>query len=230
VWDEVIGTGGYASRRLPRSAVMRITDTAGDACVQLLVYAAANPAERLNVADTVKVQWQAYLGAGSLLLSDMGRVLMTVVADTSARHDCLCGCSTAATNAGRYGDGSVSGPTPAARDLLCLGAAKLGLGRADVGPNLNLFKTARVDLDGALHLDGDLAPGVFVELRAEVPVLVVLANTPHPLDERDRYTASSVRCTAWRAEHPNPDPFRDSSPERHRAFLNSDEHLRTVSQ
>jgi uncharacterized protein YcgI (DUF1989 family) len=32
----------------------------------VLVYNAEHPTERLNVADTVKVQWQAYLGLGSL--------------------------------------------------------------------------------------------------------------------------------------------------------------------
>ena len=66
----------------PRDAVLRIADVDGDACVQLLVFNADAPAERLNVADTVKVQWQAYLGPGALLLSDMGRVLMTIVGDT----------------------------------------------------------------------------------------------------------------------------------------------------
>ena len=64
-------------------------DIDGDACVQLLVHSAQRPAERLNVADTVKVQWQAYPGTGTVLLSDMGRALMTVVDDTSAHHDCF---------------------------------------------------------------------------------------------------------------------------------------------
>jgi urea carboxylase-associated protein 2 len=228
LWDEVIGPGGYASRALPRGAILRITDTEGDACVQLLVYDAANPAERLNVADTVKVQWQAYLGRGALLLSDMGRVLLTVVDDTSERHDCLCGSSTAAANAARYGDGLVSGPSPAARDLLCLGVAKHGLSRADVGPNVNLFKSARVAPDGALRLDGEPVPGAYVELRAELPVLVVLADSPHPIDDRPSYRATPVRCTAWCASHPDPDPCRATSPERQRAFENADEHRRVA--
>jgi hypothetical protein len=34
-----------------------------------------------------------------------------------------------------------------------------------------------------------------------------------------------VRCTAWRAGHPVPDPFRTTSPERERAFQNVDELL-----
>jgi urea carboxylase-associated protein 2 len=227
VWDEVVEVGGYASRSLPRGAVLRLTDVDGDGCLQLLVHDAANPAERLNVADTVKVQWQAYLGPGALLLSDMGRVLMTLVADTSARHDCICGGSTPAANRARYGDGSPSGPTPAARDLLLLGAMKLGLARADVGPSVTFFKRAEVAADGALHLDGAPAPGRFVDLRADTPVLVSLANTPHPLDDRAAYTGSSVRVTAWLGAHPDPDPFRTSSPERERAFLNADELRRT---
>ena len=227
LWDEVIGAGGYASRSLPDGAVLRLTDVEGDACAQLLVLSKANPAERLNLADTVKVQWQAYLGVGAVLLSDMGRALMTVVDDTSGRHDCLCGGSTPIGNAERYGDGSPSGPTPSARDLLVLGAMKLGLGRVDVGPNVNLFNGVRVGEEGSLHLDGAPAPGCSVDLRAEMGLLVVLANTPHPLDERTAYTATPLRITAWQTLRPDPDPFRSSSPERERAYLNTDE-LRRV--
>lgn len=228
IWDEVIEPGGYASRRLPRGAVLRLTDLDGDACVQLLVHNALQPAERLNVADTVKVQWQAYLGPGALLLSDMGRALMTVVGDTSRRHDCLCGASTAAGNTARYGNGRLSGPTPAARDLLCLAVAKHGLSRADVAPNITLFKSVRVANDGSLHLETEPVPGAWVELRAELPVIVSVANTPHVLDDRAAYTATPVRCTAWRDTHPDPDPFRATTPERQRAYENTDELLRTL--
>ena len=229
VWDETVGAGGYATRVLPRDTVLRITDADGDACVQLLVYVAGRPWERLNVADTVKVQWQAYLGPGALLLSDMGRVLMTIVDDTSARHDCLCGASSKRVNDARYDNGSASGPAPNGRDLLVLGAAKHGLGRRDVPPSMNLFKGAPVSDDGSIGFDGDVRPGAYVELRAEVDVIVVLANTPHPLDDRPAYTATSVRCTAWRADRPADDPIRTSTPERQRAFENTDELLRQVT-
>ena len=227
VWDERIDLGNYASSALPRGAVMRITDLEGDACIQLLVYNAANPAERINVMDTVKVQWQAYLERGALLLSDMGRVLMTVVADSSARHDCLCGCSTRRTNTARYGDGTLSGPTPSGRDLLAVAGAKHGLDRRDVAPGVNLFKGVRVDDDGALKYDGTATAQTLVEFRTEVDVIVLLANTPHPLDDRAEYTGTPARVTAWRAEPAtSDDPFRSASPERLRAFQNTDELLR----
>ena len=63
-----------------------------------MIFNAEMPTERLNFADTVKVQWNAYLGAGKLLLSDMGRVLMSIVEDTAGTHDCFSGTSNAATN------------------------------------------------------------------------------------------------------------------------------------
>jgi len=230
-WAETIPPGGYASRRLPRGAIVRFEDVEGDACLQLIVHNAVQPLERINAADTVKVQWQAYLGAGALLLSDMGRVLMTIIADASCRHDCLCGCSTRRSNDLRYGDAGASGKHPNARDLLALGVAKFGLGRADVAPNVNLFKSVRVDSSGGLHLDGAPRPGAFVDLRAEMDVIVTVANTPHTLDDRAEYTVTQVRGVAWRPPQSHGtagsagDPFRTTTPERSRAFQNTDEYL-----
>ena len=196
--------------------------------MQLLVHVAGRPAERLNVADTVKVQWQAYLGPGALLLSDMGRVLLSIAEDTSARHDALCGATSRRLNDERHGDGSASGPAPSGRDLLVLAATKQGLDRRDVATPVNLFKSARVGPDGSLALEGEPRPGRHVELRAELDVVVLLAVTPHPLDDRRSYSGNAVRCTAWRADHPGPDDLGQATPERRRAFENTSELLRSA--
>jgi urea carboxylase-associated protein 2 len=227
VWDETIGAGGYTSRVLPRGARLRLTDLEGDACVGLLVYNAASPVERLNVADTLKVQWNAYLGEGKLLLSDMGRVLMSMVRDDCGSHDAFCGCSSERSNAAKYGDGSNHGPYPNARDRFLLALAKHGLGRKDVMPNLNLFKGVRVEEDGSTVLMAESSrAGAVLELRAEMPVLVVLANTPHVLDDRPEYQATPVRVLAWRGPAtPEDDPIRTATPEGLRAFQNTEDWL-----
>jgi uncharacterized protein YcgI (DUF1989 family) len=65
-----------------------------------------------------------------------------------------------------------------------------------------------------------------VDLRAELDVLVMIANVPHPLDERPTYSSSTVRVTAWRRPPAAvDDPVRSSSPERRRAFENTDDFL-----
>lgn len=112
VWAETVAGGNYSHRVLARGTEFRLTDLRGDACAHLLLHHADRPWERLNVADTVKVQWNAYLGEGVLLLSDQGRVLASVVADTSGRHDALCGTSTLVRNTERYGDGTPQSPSP----------------------------------------------------------------------------------------------------------------------
>lgn len=222
VWDETVAGGGYAHRALARGTSVRLTDVDGDACANVILFNAGDPWERLNVADTVKVQWQAYLGPGSLLLSDQGRVLASITADTSGCHDALCGASTRRRNEERYGDGSPQGPSPAARTLFTLAAAKHGLAPRDLPPSISLFKGARVAVDGSLtHLPG-AGPGKHITIKAELPLVLLVANVPHVLDPRDDYTVTRLRITAWR-DTPTAatEALWSSTPEGERAFMNT---------
>ncbi|MFJ5262911.1 urea amidolyase associated protein UAAP1 [Streptomyces sp. NPDC088387] len=226
VWAETVAGGNYTHRVLARGTELRLTDPHGDACAHLLLYVADRPWERLNVADTVKVQWNAYLGTGVLLLSDQGRVLASLVADTSGRHDALCGTSTLARNTARYGDGTPQSPSPAGRELFKLAAAKNGLGPRDLPPSLSFFQGVEVGADGALDFTGSAGPGASVTLRAEQDVTVLIANVPHPADPRPEYVSTPLEVLAWRATPTGPDdPLRDATPEGRRAFLNTTEFL-----
>lgn len=228
MWEETIAAGGYATRRLARGSRLRLIDLAGDACASVLIYNAEMPSERLNVADTVKVQWNAYLGAGKLLLSDMGRVLMSILADEAGTHDAFCGTSNAATNLAKYGEGRNSGAYPNGRDRLLLGSAKHGLQRRDVHPCVNLFKGARIEADGAITpLIGPFEAGRSMVLRAEMDTIVVIANCPHVLDPRAQWAVTPLRVSAWRGEvTPETDPIRTATPEGLRAFLNVEDYFR----
>jgi urea carboxylase-associated protein 2 len=222
IWDETIAAGGYASRQLNRGARLRLTDLRGDACVSMLVFNAERMVERLNVADTLKVQWNAYLGEGRLVLSDMGRVMFSTLEDTAGGHDALCGASSRSG----YGNGADFASRPSARERFLLALARHGLGRKDVHPCINWFKAVRIAQDGATGLAvGPFEPGRFVTLRAEMDLIVVLANCPHVLDERD-YTVTPARATAWRGPvTPQDDPIRNATPEGLRAFENVEDYL-----
>lgn len=228
VWEETIAAGGYATRLLSRGSRLRLIDLHGDACASLLVFNAELPTERLNVADTVKVQWNAYLGAGKLLLSDMGRVLFSILADDAGTHDTFCGTSNPATNAAKYGEGRNSGAFPSGRDRFLLGAAKHGLGRRDVHPCVNLFKGAKIEADGTITPEvGPFATGRSVVLRAEMDVIVVIANVPHVLDPRAEWSVTPLRATAWRGPvTAEDDPVRSATPEGLRAFTNVEDYFR----
>jgi urea carboxylase-associated protein 2 len=220
-WAETVAGGGYTAVYLGRGATVRLTDVEGSACAHVLVYNAAQPAERLNVADTIKVQWQAYPTTGSVLLSDLGRALATITADTSGRHDTLCGTTTKAGNTARYGDGAAQGPSPSGRELFVLAAAKHGLTARDLPPSLSFFDGVRVEADGALRYTGSAGGGRYLDLTADMPVLVLIANTVHPLDPREAFTCTPLRVLAWRGEHHEP----ARSPEMTRAALNTATYL-----
>lgn len=230
VWDEVLDPGEYSAHRLPRGATVRLADLEGDGCAHVAIHHAALPSERLNLADTVKVQWQMYPSTGSALLSDRGRVLMTIESDTSGRHDTICSAPHRAAHVEKYGDGRAEGPYPNARDRLIVALAKFGLERNDLPPTLSFFKGVRVDADGTLRLDQVPGrPGTHVDLRAELDVVFSVANVPHVLDRRTDYCCTAVRLTAWRG------PTRAAAgapgtPELQRAYQNSEDWLLGVGE
>lgn len=200
VWSEVVAPGGYSTAVLARGTRIRLADPLGDACAHLLLHRADAPHERLNIADTVKVPWQAYPSTGHPLLSGFGRVLATIVADTSTAHDALAGTTTREGNLARYGASAPESSSPSGRELLLLGALKHGLSQRDLPPSLSFFKGVRVDVDGSLRWTGSAGPDTAVDLLLHVDAIVLLANTAHPLDPRPQFTCSPLRVHAWSAD------------------------------
>jgi uncharacterized protein len=223
VWAERVAPGGYTHRVLAAGTSVRLADTEGEACAHVLLFRAGQPWERLCVADTVKVQWQAYTAPGQVLLSDQGRVLATVTAESSGCHDAICGTTTLIANTERYGSGAPEGPSPAGRELFVLAAAKHGLSPRDLPPSISFFKGVRVEAsDGRLSWVGGCGGPSSLEVRAEMPLLMLVANTAHPLDPRPAFTNSTLEVLAWSGHPAGPDdPWWNSSPERTRAFLNT---------
>jgi uncharacterized protein len=226
IWAETIAGGGYASKVLARGTRIRLTDLEGDACANVALFSATGPFERLSVADTVKVEWNAYLSAGSLLLSDQGRVLASIVEDSSTRHDTMAGPSTRTQNVARYGSGLAGSSSPAGRELLILAAAKHGLEPRDIPATVAFFQGVTVEPNGALRFDGSVGPGSAVDLLAELPIIVLIANAMHPLDPRSKYCSSPLAVTAWRSQPTAPDDEAwSATPEGTRAFLNTADFL-----
>ncbi|MGB3486284.1 MAG: urea amidolyase associated protein UAAP1 [Mycobacterium sp.] len=230
VWSETIAAGGYTTATLARGTRIRFTDLHGDACAHLLLHRADAHHERLNVADTVKVPWQAYLGTGHPLLSGFGRVLATIVADSSGRHDALTGTSTHAGNLERYGAAAPESATPAGRELLTLAALKHGMDRRDLPPSVSFFQGVRVDRGGSLRWLGSAGAGASTDLLLHVDTVVLVANTAHPLDPRPEFTCSPLEMQAWPAA-PELDLLTDGAlvgplgPEHRQAINNTDADL-----
>ncbi|HTA92992.1 MAG TPA: urea amidolyase associated protein UAAP1 [Polyangiaceae bacterium] len=226
--QEPLRGGQMYSRVLKRGQVLRLTDLEGGAAVSALLYNADQPLERYNMPDTLKAQHIVRLTAGYVLYSDMGRVLCSVVTDTCGWHDTITGVANAALSVQKYGEGSYqvlrNDWYRNSRDNLLVELGKYGLGKRDFGASVNFFTKVVPNAAGELSwVPEHSKPGSLVELRAEMNTLVVLSNTPHPLDPAPKYTAKSVEVGV-RLAGPvaADDACKKSCPENERGFLLTD--------
>jgi len=221
---ETLRGGSAWSRRLQRHQVLRLTDISGKACVSALFYNARDPLERYNMADTLKAQFTAFLTTRRVLFSDMGRVLVSIVGDTCGWHDTISGCGDAALSLARFGQGRYQELRNDfhrnARDNFLVELGKYGLGKRDIVANVNFFVAVTVDDEGRMNWRAaNSHPGAYIDLRCEMDTLVVLTNTPHPLDPATGYAPHPIDLAIWRGKPvAADDPCRLSRPENGRGF------------
>jgi urea carboxylase-associated protein 2 len=225
LFRSVLMGGATWSHVLKRGTSLRMVDVEGGANVAAYMLNFENPSERLNVPDTLKAQHTARLKAGNVLFSDMGRVLCSIIEDSVGWHDPLAGLTNAALIEAKYGKTSYQDHRNAwhqnARDGMVTELAKYGLGERDLQATVNFFSKVVVEETGVMRFQPDHSkPGSFVELRAEMNVLVVLNNSPHPLAESPHYAPKQVELTVSRVPMPGPDdPCRILCPENARGFV-----------
>jgi urea carboxylase-associated protein 2 len=217
--------GGQAfSRVLKRGQVLRLTDLEGGASVAGLFYNARAPLERYNMPDTLKAQHIARLTRGYVLYSDMGRILCSVIEDTCGWHDTVTGHADANFTRARFGEGSYQQLRNDfyrnTRDNFLVELGKYGLGKRDITPNVNFFVKVAADEAGSLgFVKGNSPASSVVALRAEMDVLVVLSNTPHPLDPVTTYAPKPVSLAIVTGSPAGPDDeCRNKRPENARGF------------
>lgn len=232
LWEETIPGGAYWTRVIRRGTTLRLLDPDGSRGVACLCYNADEPTERYNAADTVKIQNMVYLTTGRVLYSDMGRVLFSITADTSGHHDTFGGCSSPTSVRAQHGEGSYrtlrNGWYRDGRTNFVTALGRHGLGPRDLTANINFFSHVRVLPEGGLEwVAGGERPGAYVDLRAEMNVLVVLSNTPHPLRPGTAYDPTPLQLLVWDSPPPaEDDACRTFSDEARRGFRNTDELFR----
>ncbi|WP_137155113.1 urea amidolyase associated protein UAAP1 [Rhizobium sp. FKL33] len=219
---ETVPGGWYWSTRVRKNEILRVSLDHGFSTVTLVAWKADEPSERLNLPDTVKVQWTTGLGKGRVILSDMGTVMFSITEDSCAAHDCLMGGSTASSNARKYA-GANGADIRNTRDNLVKLTTKLGLDRRDIPAALALFAPVRVDDDGRFVWKPELVEdGDYVDLRAEMDMLVGFSNCPHPLDPSPVYSPNPVTITRIAASEPAADDLcRTATAEAVRGFENN---------
>jgi len=186
---ETVPAGACWSRRLEAGERLRIIDLEGQQAVDFLVYSAELPVDRINLPNTIKLNKSLYITKGCKIYSDRARALLSVLEDSCGFHDTLAGCCSCEMDLLRYGVTK----TKSCRANFTAELPKWGLSAADIVSNINFFMRVPFDADGNVVIgDGLSKPGDYVELRAEMPVVVVLSNCPQESNPSSGFAPTPV--------------------------------------
>ena len=228
LWEEMIPGGNHWSGLMRRGTALRLTDLGGGANCSALFYNAEDKLERYNLSDTLKAQHTAFLTAGNVCYSDMGRVLASIIDDNVGWHDTICGVSDANMVTAQYGTSSYqthrNDMYRNGKDGLLIELAKHGLGKRDLTASVNFFSKVTPDEAGNLSfVVNNSKAGSTVDIRFDMNVLLILSAAPHPFDPKITYQPASVKLSAYHADVVTRDDIcRNSCLQNGRGFVNTE--------
>jgi urea carboxylase-associated protein 1 len=197
--DTVVPAGEPWMGVVPAGHRLRIVDLEGNQAVDTLFYNAAAPAEHYSAQDTIQAQGNIYLTTGSVLRSNRGQAMLTIVDDTCGRHDTLGGACSAESNTVRYALDKRHMHNCRDSFLLALAQGDGSIGKRDLPSNVNFFMNVPVTPAGGLTFaDGISAAGRHVELRAEMDTLVLISNCPQLNNPCNAFNPTPVRVMCWK--------------------------------
>ena len=194
---EVVPPGSPWSGLVRQGEMIRIVDLGGLQAVDTLFYSAADSSERYSVQDTLLRQGAAFIDKGTELISNEGRVMLTVIGDTCGAHDTSVGCCSCESNGVRFGPEARY--MHACRENFIMACTANGMGKRDIVPNLNFFMNVPITQAGELAiLDGVSKPGDAIELRAEMDVICLISNCPQMNNPCNDFDPTPIEVVIWR--------------------------------
>lgn len=190
--DETIPARAPWSAVVPEGHVLEIIDVEGNQAGDCLLYNANDTDERYSVPDTIAWQRNIYVRTGTVLRSNLGNPLATVVANEIDRQDTIGGACGKESNTLRYGHHTMS--EHGCRENFLTEAGKHGMGARDIVSNLNWFMNVPVEKDGTLGIvNGISGPGKKVAIRAETDILVLISNCPQVNNPCNAFNPTPLR-------------------------------------
>lgn len=192
VHDVIVPARAPWLHHIAAGQTLRIVDLEGNQAVDFLLYAAEDDAERYSAQDTVAAQGNLFLREGTVLRSNEGRAMMTIVGSTVEYHDTIGGACSCESNMLRYGHHTKA--EHACVENFLEANLREGRGKRDIVSNINFFMNVPVEPDGSLGIvDGISAPGLTVDLRAEMDVIIVVSNCPQVNNPCNGFNPTPVR-------------------------------------
>jgi uncharacterized protein len=199
-YSAVVGAGDYWIHEIKAGQTFRIVDLKGNQAVDTLFYSARDTSERYSAQHTITSQRNIYLTTGTVLQTNFGNPMLTIIADTCGRHDTLGGACAVESNQVRYAIEKRHMHACRNSFLLAISDPKWQIAKRDVTANINFFMNVPVTPDGRLTFeDGISEAGKYVEMRAEMDSICVISNCPQLNNPCNAYNPTPIEVLIWDA-------------------------------
>lgn len=198
LFNEKVNAGVPFYKVVKKGQVIRIVDSKGCQAVDTLFYNANNHDERYSANDTIREQGSIFITTGTKLMSSDDNVMLEVLADTCGNHDTLGGHCSAESNTVRFGHDKKY--MHSCRDNYLYAIGELEMSPRDLTNNINFFMNVPVEEDGHLAIvDGISKGGDYVDLKAQMDVLVVISNCPQLNNPCNGFNPTPIQIIIWEA-------------------------------
>ena len=196
VYDVTVYAGEGKMLPLKKGQVLRLIDVEGNQSGDVQIYNAHDTGERYSAPNTITNQANTMIELGTVIYSNDNNPMLTVIADTCGEHDTLgSGCS-AEGNVVRYTDKTRY--MHSCRDTFVRTLEDYDMSKHDQVCNLNFFTKVILDDKGRLEFaDGISGPGKYIEMRAEMDVLFLLADCSQLNNPCNDYNPTPIRMVVF---------------------------------
>jgi hypothetical protein len=180
-----------AAIEVGRDQVLRVIDVSGEQVGDLVCFNRDDLAERYSPQNTVLFNRTIYPQIGAVLVSDRGRPMMRLIADTVGVHDLICGSCSEEYYRDRLDHAE---PHRSCRSNLAEAMAPWGVALRDIPFSFNVFMRWPVEPDGrVVPLAAPSRPGDYVDFASEMDLVVANSACPSDITPTNAHNPTPMR-------------------------------------
>lgn len=176
-WECILPPKGRTAFELDKGDTLRIIDLDGQQVADFICFDRHNLVDKISHSTTVMVKGNIHLTTGDYIRSVDAYPMLKITQDTVGRHDILAGSCCPGLNRLRYGKEAAHQPN--CRENLAAVMEPYGVRLSEIPYTFNIFMNVPISPDGNIEVIAPISkPGDFIDLRAEMDLVVAISNCP----------------------------------------------------
>lgn len=196
--EEVIPARGYKALTMKKGQVLRVVDVEGQQVMDFVAFSSRDPEEKLSMVWSNMFNRTWNLTKGHTLYTSRSSPMFSILEDTVGMNYCGGGFCTEQANFFRYGTHGL----PNCAENLTRALAPHGIQRKDIdeGCCYNIFMNVAHDPDGTFEIREPISkPGDYMDLRAEMDVLVGMSNCPQERNPCNAFRPTPLKIILYKS-------------------------------